>query len=217
MRSFSSVLLQSKKFVLLGVFIFSHPHQAITQTFWQSTNGPYGDRVESLVINSYGHIFAGTTWNGIFRSIDNGNNWVHSGLNNIAITSLAIDRSGHIYAGGAPDHGVFRSTDNGESWSPINAGLTNRNISSLIVNTFGDVFAGTARGGIFCLRNNEQSWINTGLSNEFVRALGVNSQGHIFAGVDWRGIYRSIDNGKSWVLGHEGLPSSFYWSIVANA
>ncbi len=41
---------------------------AFSQTdLWESTKGPYGGHVNSLVINSSGEIFAGTAGGGVFR------------------------------------------------------------------------------------------------------------------------------------------------------
>jgi len=46
------------------------------------------------------------------------------------IGSLAINSSGHIFAGTGA--GVFRSTDDGDHWIPINTGLTRLEITSLL-------------------------------------------------------------------------------------
>lgn len=44
-------------------------------TWIQINNGLYQHQIQTLLINSYSHIFAGTT-SGLFSSTDNGENWV---------------------------------------------------------------------------------------------------------------------------------------------
>ena len=46
------------------------------------------------------------------------------------VRALAINSSGHIFAGTYFGGGVFRSTDNGDSWTPVNNGLACGNIWS---------------------------------------------------------------------------------------
>ena len=64
--------------------------------------------VFSLAINSSGDIFAGTA-GGIFRSTDNGENWIDitARLTNDDIHSLAINSNGDIFAG--TEAGIFRT------------------------------------------------------------------------------------------------------------
>ncbi|MBO1350455.1 MAG: hypothetical protein EBE86_025155 [Hormoscilla sp. GUM202] len=67
-------------------------------------------------------LFVGTNY-GIFRSPDDGENWVeiNKGLIDINIYSLAINDKGYIFAG-ATGGNVFRSIDLGESWVEIGSG-----------------------------------------------------------------------------------------------
>jgi ligand-binding sensor domain-containing protein len=81
----------------------------ISQISWQQTNVPYELSVYCLVINSSGHIFAGT-YDGVFRSTNKGGIWTELGPTNSYVLSLAINSSGHIFAG--TDGGrVFRSVN----------------------------------------------------------------------------------------------------------
>lgn len=92
--------------------IFLCPLLTTAQDFWQRTNGPYGGTINSLAINSSGHIFAATNANGIFRSCDNGDSWtpINTGLTNLYFYSLAINSKGYLFAG--TDGGeIFRSME----------------------------------------------------------------------------------------------------------
>jgi hypothetical protein len=102
------------------------PLSLYAQNFWEQTNGPFGGTVAALAINSSGDIFAGIQYGGVYRSTDNGNNWIqiNNGLpTDTWVTSLAINNSsGDIFAG-TWSSGVFRSINNGNTWNQT--GLTN--------------------------------------------------------------------------------------------
>ncbi|MBM2842038.1 MAG: hypothetical protein HW412_2566 [Bacteroidetes bacterium] len=75
-------------------------HGAYAQAnFWQQMIGSYD--VRSFARNGNDHIFAGTVGNGILRSTDNGANWtpVNSGLSDPNVWAIAINSSGHVFAG----------------------------------------------------------------------------------------------------------------------
>src|SRR5580700_342288 len=70
-----------------------------------------------------------STGDGVYRSTDGGNTWIHLGLRDgQQITNILVDPHdpnrvfvavlGHPY-GPNPDRGVFRSTDGGENWQKI--------------------------------------------------------------------------------------------------
>ncbi len=99
--------------------------------------------VSSLVVNSSGHIFAGTS-SGVFRSTNNGDSWTHP-LATSNVSALAINASGQVFAG-TQGGGVFRSMDNGATWTQLTSGLSNLNVSLLAVNAGGRLFAGTPDG-----------------------------------------------------------------------
>ena len=122
------------------------------QSWEQANNGLSARYVRTLAINSGGDIFAGADFvngaGGVFRSTDNGQSWVDvTGEITLDVRALAIDSSGHIFAGTYPATGVFRSTDNGATWEPVNDGLACGNIWSLAINAAGHIFAGTAGAG----------------------------------------------------------------------
>src|SRR3972149_2786621 len=99
-----------------------------SQNFWERTNGPYyGGNL--IAINSNGHIFA-RTFDGIFRSTDNGDTWIKIN-GDIFPTCGAINSSQYIFVG--TGDGVWRSTDNGDNWAEMNNGLTD-GVYSLAIN-----------------------------------------------------------------------------------
>lgn len=201
------------------ITIFSIGKMFSQSNFWQQMIGTYD--VRSLAINNNDHIFAGTFGNGIFRSTDDGTNWtpVNSGLTDPYVWALAINSTGHIFAG--TGDGVFRSTDNGENWTPVNSGLTELFIRALAINSSGYIFAGTNVGG-FRSTDNGENWTLTGPTAQ-VYSYAINFDGpppiigHIFAGSEGSGIFRSIDDGTNWTSVNNGLTRFYVPSLAINS
>jgi photosystem II stability/assembly factor-like uncharacterized protein len=129
---------------------------------WRQIN--YGLRrvpfVSDFAINPInGDIFVANMYDGIYRSSNNGDSWLPTGLTlpptgNLITVSLAFNSVGYTFAGiellYPPDPlGVFYSTDNGTNWSPLNSGLTNKIIIALTIDESGYVYAGTDGNGVF--------------------------------------------------------------------
>jgi hypothetical protein len=132
---------------------------------------PSNDWIRAILIRE-NDMFAGTYGGGVFRSTDDGNTWVYSGLNGVYIETLA-ELNGHVFAGAISGvEGVYRSSDDGTSWSAVSNGIAfslnapdNRNVYGLA--TEGNaIYAGVEGAGGF---------------NEGVPA-----------------IYRSLDLGNTW-------------------
>jgi photosystem II stability/assembly factor-like uncharacterized protein len=152
----------------------------------------------------------------LFSSINAQDFWEQTnGPNGVVIWSLAINSSGHIFAGtgsGTAEGGVFYSTDNGENWQQINNGLNNNSVASLIINTNNDVFAGTNGNGVFRSIDNGNSWEQVFDALHYVETMVINSNGDIFAGGSdntMRGfLIRSTNNGNNWQEIDSGLNHS---------
>ncbi len=184
--------------------------------FWQPTGSGPSD-VYSFVANSQNHIFAATSSNGVFRSLDHGGSWVqiNTGLTNTQISSLAINSSGDVFAGTGGD-GTFRLTNNGSSWTPV--GWPNY-IRSLAINSLNHIFAGIDDASILRSTNNGISWDPYGIpfASAPVISLAVNSGGDIFAGTGGDGIFISTDNGVSWSPVNSGLTHKHVRSLAINS
>lgn len=191
--------------ILFQIFIaFSYIYP---QGFWERTNALDSIAIYSLAINSNGDIFAGSdTSQGLFRSTDNGENWINLGFTNYKIPAIFLSSNGEILL--ATDDrlvngGVYRSTDNGSNWDTL--GLTNLAMTSITKNSDGDIFVGSAAGGgVYRSTDDGNSWIqiNSGLSNNnglHPTSFLVNSSGHIFTGTIFGGVFVSTDKGDNWV------------------
>lgn len=109
-----------------------------------------------LAVNSVDHLFAATAYDGgVYRSMDNGESWEHTGL--LAATETASDRlyvgplhvtaGDELYAG--TNRGLYRSLDNGESWVDISDNAIPNLISALLIDAAGHFFVATRASGIF--------------------------------------------------------------------
>ena len=182
-----------KKILVLVFAIFYIGGIANAQ--WQPTNGPYGGGSVFCFAMNGSNIFAGTEFNGVFLSTNNGSNWiaVNNGLTNLNIKALIVIGT-NIYAG-TYGGGVFVSTNNGNSWTTANTGLTHTYITSFAVSG-SNFYAGTM-GGVFLSTNNGSSWtaINNGI-NKYIYSIAA-SGSNVYAGTDG-GVYKSTNSGSTW-------------------
>ncbi len=172
--------------------------------FWEQT-GLTNQTVWSLAIDSLsGHIFAGTDDHGVFRSVNDGDDWsaINSGLTATDVWSLVIDPEGDIFAG--TYDGVFRSTNSGVTWTY--SGLDENSIRQLTVDAAGNVLVGTSEG-LFRSTDKGDNWIVTGFTNDVDR-VAVNDSGHIFVGTELNGLFRSTDDGDTWDEINTGFDNS---------
>ena len=175
----------------------------------------------AITMNSNGDLFIGTLTDGVYRSTDDGSNWiqVNQGLTDTHPLSLAIKSSGEIFVG-TIGNGVFRSTDNGDNWVLANQGITNNQILSLGINSNGNLFAGTSGGGVYRSTDNGSNWtqINQGLTSEgsYILSFLINSDNDIFIGTS-EGVFRSTNNGDNWIQINQGLTNLRVNSLTINS
>ena len=177
-------------------------------TTWHTVNNGILDTANITTIALKGDtIFAGCYFEGVFVSINNGTNWIASGLTNQSITSLAISgRNIYASSGSINNAGIYLSTNDGKNWTSV--GLKDVYITTIAINGK-NIFAGTYSAGIFLTTNNGMSWdtVNNGLPYNTEPAfnyipiiyLAINGE-NIYAGTFLDGVWNSNDNGKSWSL-----------------
>jgi hypothetical protein len=141
-----------------------------------------GDLLNTLSYNET-TFFVGLN-GGIYRSTNNGLNWIVSfqGLTNFDIRSIVQSGSKTLCAtyGG----GVFVSDDNGELWMPLSSGLTDDRINTL-ASRGNNLLAGSVSEGILYINLNISSplWtqINEGLTDTNIVTISIGDD-YIFAG-----------------------------------
>ena len=184
-----------KKIFSLSMIFILFPVIGITQDFWQQTNGPYdGAFIISLAIDSNGIIYAGTQTQGIYKSGDDGNNWLKIGLEGETITTI-FPYSEKIILVGAED-GFYKTIDGGNIWIKDNI----ISIVNTIYKTKNNIlFLGTNRQ-IFRSTDEGNNWVDvtTNISNLLVESIAGDSSGKLYVTTD-QGIFVSTDDGISWI------------------
>lgn len=159
------------------------PRNSERDDLWR-LEGPtnIGGRINCIAADPFNSsvVYAGACGGGIWKTIDNGNNWVPVFDENphLAIGAISIDalNTQTIYAGTGDSNvpsvlelgnGLYKSINGGQSWTHI--GLTEtRVISKIIVHP----------------QNSDILW--------------VSAMGNIFTEDNQRGIFKSVDGGQSW-------------------
>lgn len=185
---------------------------------WSSTG--LNGNIWALFSNSAGEVFAGTWAGSIYRSSDNGTNWINLYNELTIVQDIAITQNGDIFAATAGP-GVFYSSDNGNHWENKSEGLGVLNISSIDIAPTGSIFAGA--GMVYRSLDNGESWsyVKGGRGNSWYNSIVTNSQGVVFAanagnsGGYW--IYRSTDDGENWSRINNGVTDSTIWTIVLDS
>ncbi len=170
---------------------------------WVQTSGPEAGSVSALFRDG-ASMFAGTYGGGVFRSSNNGSNWVESS-NGIQYTSVEeIKKSGSfLLATGTVS--VYRSSDNGATWTPTTGLPTGNGVRRLAVDG-STVYAATAGKGIYKSTDNGAAWFvsSTGLPNAFSYTycgdVIINGSTILCSSTDnsTAGIFRSTDAGATW-------------------
>ncbi len=157
------------------------------------------DGLEAVFVNAMaiadGDVYAGT-WNGVWKSVDQGQSWSPSGLQGDGVMSL-VAPSSTLYAG-LYSGGVWSSENGGATWDPLGDGLPASRVQGITV-LGSDVYAAVNGFGVYALRTGETAWvpINTDLPETDLWALATHG-GTLFVGLGSRGIWRWNGTTESW-------------------
>jgi len=189
----------------------------IEQGTWTPTTLPSG-RINTLVTTPFG-VFAGEhdtrainppPYNGVYSSIDMGQNWVSSGLNGKGIVGLTYLGSS-LYAGvfytTTTPSGVWRSDDGGQNW--VHTGITYSSAS--IAATPASILFGTTSRGLHRYTPNDGAWeqvIGSGFSPA-IKSVSAHGTLALAAAVDNK-VYLSLDEGLTW------SPIGFLTGVIVN-
>lgn len=167
---------------------------------WQfAGNFSLNEIVWDLSLDSQNNLLA-ATWGGkIYRTADNGRNWVR--INNDMtvgyVWSIANNSNGMLLAG--TEQGLFVSADNGSTWHL--SGITGKDVRAIAIDPANNnIYAGTWGYGIFKSTDNGETWnrLSAEPSNLAVHAISINANSEIYAGTFGSGVLKSTDNGTTW-------------------
>ena len=155
------------------------------------------------------YLFATGLDSGVYRSIDNGENWivVNNGLPKTSLISTFLISGTNLFI--STKTGVYLSTDNGANWIERNTGIVIPAVYSITKS--GENLYAAASSMIYRSTNNGTTWVQvktTFYSYDYYGAELIASGSSLFAAVDEDtkySIYRSSDNGDTWSKVSEGM------------
>ncbi|HEX2958194.1 MAG TPA: hypothetical protein VHO70_15275 [Chitinispirillaceae bacterium] len=175
----------------MGIYIYNDIGH-----FWTPVKSGLNNLPVTALIASDTSIVAGTDHYGMFRSTDDGTNWIVTDtvFSNKYVQTLF--RYGKYILAGCGT-GMYRSSDDGNSWLAADSGIKNLNINCITANE-NFLFAGVSDSGVYISTDSGVTWTNanSGIERRIVMSLTASS-GYIFAGTSF-GVYRSADNGTTW-------------------
>lgn len=156
------------------------------------------------------------TSQGVFRSSDNGVNWVqkNNGLTQLLSHGI-ISTDGKIFL--STLSGVFMSTDNADTWTAAGmAGMDSRSICSMQDSI---LFVGIQGSGIYKSIDDGQNWtaVSSGIASTNFRAMKAEGNTVFAGGQNGTGVYRSLDYGDTWTLLSNGIASASYRGFASNS
>lgn len=199
-KTINAIYLPSKEKIIIGSSknIYLSTNAGIA---WEQASSLAGT-VTLFKKDEQGRIYAGST-SGIYQSSDTGKSWNRLGLENLAVRSMAINKSGYLFAGVSPG-GILKSTDRGATWNVSSPYFDETNT----IETVGDntILAGVTFGVIILSTDTGKTWKQISLPNvQRVNLIRADALGRIFAATAGRGILLSNDTGKTWIDIGNGL------------
>lgn len=180
---------------------------------WESLNGPTGDGVTGMV-KTRGDLLI-STYNGIFRSSDNGDHWQieNNAMRGLSIHGLCLQQDTIFAFAGAEDQ-LFRSQDGGSSWTPISTVNLDLYVFHQMIATDSALFISDPKlqrsfdGGITW----EDISFPTTLQYYYSRMIAAGNTLYVVA--PDQGIYKSEDQGSTWALLTGNLPKKPSYGFV---
>lgn len=194
-------------FLLISLFSFNSFSQ------WRIIT-PLEMRKSSCITIAGNYIFVGTSDNGIYQSINNGDTWtsVNNGLPLNIIISLDNNGS-RIF--GSTYYDIITSTDNGANWSTHYNGLGAGFPANSFLVEGNTVYA--AGYGVYITNDEGFNWtrITAGLPSGPVVYSIIRKDGILYAGTH-SGVYYSNDNGLNWNQSGTGINSFNILALISS-
>ncbi len=177
---------------------------------WQTLSSSVEGNVGAVLVSDTDIILANSS--GIFRSTNNGTNWVALDLvfsqnyQTYSLLRIGENTSPPMLFAGTNGGGVYLTMNNGENWKELDSGLGGSNVVALVAE--GTTLLAGTNDGVFLSSDSGAFWhpADTGLP------LGSNIQAMIafnsvLLAATETALFRSTDDGTTWLLSSTGLGS----------
>ncbi len=149
---------------------------------------------------------------GLFRSLDNGENWLKLNQDSIIIDDFVIMPNSIIVSVEWND--AYKSIDNGVNWSKLNIVNSHPYYKNVCYSKNGILYIGTNGQGVFKSTDYGESWVlNIPVNYLAVDVIAFNSSDYLLVGGEISGCYFTLDGGSTWMETNLGLPNTFINTI----
>jgi ligand-binding sensor domain-containing protein len=174
-------------------------HSLQTDSSWELLSLRINSNPSGLAIHPNGNIFYA---------------WDPRGIDQYAVTTIAINPNRYIYQGGYLSPYLFRSINDGRDWDHLPAAYCSTLVAGATERMYG--FSGPTGRDDCVIRSSDYgiSWSGIGrgipngdliISYNSIYGLAENNHGDVFVGTDF-GVYRKRNGDTTWVSVNTGLP-----------
>jgi photosystem II stability/assembly factor-like uncharacterized protein len=162
-----------------------------------------GSNILSLLV-SEPSVYAGTR-DGIYRTNDNGDNWMKLTGTNDTINYCTVwgmcEKDGNLFAGTFLQFNstVYKSADKGQTWTRSGTGLPSDLSFIFSMATSGNNIIASTDEGIYYSSNDGANWNLANIPNIYIPSVSAGADNFVYAAVPSIGVYRSEDNGVNWI------------------
>lgn len=147
--------------------------------------------IHAIIVDKNNHIFVGTRYLGVYRSIDKGATWQNVGLNSVDVFEFTINRYGELLA--ATNSGIMKYNNQTNTWNQIGDEIPKASVLTIMSNDSYYLFAGMGSGlGVYRSTNDGYNWepVLDGIEGKSVYTFIQDSSYILYAGTN-SGVFKT--------------------------
>ena len=132
-------------------------------------------------------LYAGTTGEGGFKSVDGAATWTPLGIDTTVWQIIVDPADSNVVYAGSNGSGVYKSTDAGATF--VRVGSPRVGVVLSLAKSGGRLYAGTATDGVSVSEDGGATWRNTGVADGLALGLSVDSAGAVYLATNFEGAF----------------------------